>query len=165
MRVTAPALIVACTVCALRLWGQSTVHVETPDRNGTAGLQEQTAHTAIDNYLHSWQSLRRAFEKNQAAGLDQDFVGTAKDKLAATIREQAALGLGTTYQDRSHDIKIVFYSPEGLSMELEDDVTYDVELLGHGTPTTRLNQRAKYFVVMTPAETRWRVRVFQAEHD
>ena len=60
--------------------------------------------------------------------LDADFVGAAKDKLAETIQQQAALGIRTRYQDRAHDIQIIFYSPDGLSIELKDKVDYDVQV-------------------------------------
>jgi hypothetical protein len=165
MRRALGALVLFFVASGGDMWGQPSVRVDAPDAGGTSSLQKQTAAAAIQNYLHSWESLREAFEKNQVAALDQDFVGAAKDKLTSTIRQQSALGFGTTYLDRAHEIKIVFYSPEGLSLELEDTVDYDVQLIGHGAPTEKLNRRARYFVVLTPAETRWRVRVFQAEHD
>ena len=102
-------------------------------------------------------------ERNDAGLLDKDFAGTARDKLADTVKQQAALGIHTRYQDKSHDLKIVFYSPEGLSVELTDDVQYDVQLLDHDKVQTTQQVSARYIVVLTPAEVRWRVRVFQAQ--
>jgi hypothetical protein len=90
-------------------------------------------------------------------------VGTAKEKLTDTIQEQTRLGLSTRYQDRSHDIQIVFYSPEGLSIQLIDNVEYDMQLLDHDKIQTTQRVHARYNVVLTPAEVRWRVRVFQAD--
>jgi hypothetical protein len=107
--------------------------------------------------------MNAALEGNSAALLDADFVGEAKDKLAATIQQQTQLGLRTRYQDRSHDIQIVFYSPEGLSIELTDNVDYDVELLDQNKSQATQHVHARYVVVMTPAEVRWRVRVLQAQ--
>jgi len=69
------------------------------------------------------------------------------------------------YQDKSHDIQMVFYSPEGLSVELTDDVQYDVQMLDHDKLQTKQQVRARYIVVLTPAEVRWRVRVFQAQFE
>jgi len=162
------AFFLLCAVFATELHpvqAQPAIRVEPPDPAYTGTLQSQTADAVIRNYLHAWDSLRAAFAQNRTTSLDQDFVGTAKEKLAATIRQQAALGFGTEYHDRAHNIKIVFASPEGLSVELEDDVDYEVQLLGSNKPTSKLNRKARYFVVLTPTETRWRVRVFQAEHD
>ena len=106
-----------------------------------------------------------ALDKNDAGLLDQDFIGTARDKLAEGIQQQAALGIHARYQDKSHDIQIVFYSPEGLSIELTDDVQYDVQVLDHDKVQTTQQVRARYIVVLTPAEVRWRVRVFQAQFE
>jgi hypothetical protein len=141
---------------------QPEVHVEPSNLQGPRPLQDQTRTAAIRDYLKSWQSFRGAFDQNSSAILDVDFVGTAKDKLAETIQQQAALGIRTRYQDRSHDIQIVFYSPEGLSIELTDKVDYDVQVLDHDKVTTTQRVSARYIVVLTPAEVRWRVRVFQA---
>jgi len=104
-----------------------------------------------------------AFEQNRADLLNTAFVGTAKDKLAATIRQQAALGIHTNYRDRLHDIQIVFYSPEGLSIELLDKVEYDVSLAIGDKDKTAQHVSARYVIVLTPAEVRWRVRVFQTD--
>jgi hypothetical protein len=153
-----------CAIAATSLTGsaQATVHLNPPDVNGTRTLQDQTAAAAIRNYLQAWQGLGTALEKNRTDMLDRDFVGTAKDKLADTIRQQSAAGIRTEYQDEAHDIQIVFYSPEGLSLELTDNVQYDVQLIDHDNPVGTQKVRARYIVVMTPGETRWRVRVLQA---
>jgi hypothetical protein len=144
---------------------QATVRVEPARLDGPRPLADQTAKAAIRDYIESWQSLSAAFENNRADLLTADFVGDAKDKLTATIQDQARLGLRTHYGDRAHDVQIVFYSPEGLSIELTDTVEYDVQLLDHDKSQATQRVRARYLVVLTPAELRWRVRVFQAEAD
>jgi len=144
---------------------QAAVHIEPADARNTLNLRDQTASAAIQDYLEAWQTLKTAFQQNRPELLDQGFIGTAKDKLSETIHQQSALGIRTKYQDRSHDVQIVFYSPEGLSLELKDSVDYDVQVLDHDQALTPQHLRATYIVVMSPTETRWRVRVFQAEHD
>jgi hypothetical protein len=141
---------------------QATVRVEQANLQGPRPLPEQTGTAAIRDYLQSWQSLNAALEQNRTDLLDSSFVGTAKDKIAETIQQQAALGIRTRYQDRAHDIQIVFYSPEGLSIELTDKVEYDVQVLDHDGIKTIQHVNARYVIVLTPAEVRWRVRVFQA---
>jgi hypothetical protein len=143
---------------------QATVRVEPMHLKGADArpLEDQTASSAIRDYLEAWQSLRTALEQNRADLLDRDFVGTAKDKLTATIRAQVAAGIHSSYQDRVHDLQILFYSPEGLSIELADRIDYDVQILDHDKAETTQHLHARYVVVMTPAEVRWRVRVFQA---
>ena len=148
-------------VCA----AQADVRVEPTHLQGPRQLQEQTQAAAIRDYLQGWKTLSAALDNNDAAALDRDFVGTARDKLAEAVHQQAAAGIHTRYLDKSHDIQIVFYSPEGLSIELTDDVQYDVQVLEHDKVQTTQQVHAHYIVVLTPAEVRWRVRVFQAQFE
>src|ERR1700736_4161165 len=141
---------------------QATVHVQPSHLEGPRPLAEQTAKAVVQNYVESWQTLRTALDQNRADVLDRDFVGSEKDKLTEKIQQQAKMGLRTSYQDRSHDIQIVFYSPEGLSIELTDNVEYDQQILDKYKVLTPQHVSARYVVVLTPSETRWRVRVFQA---
>ncbi len=126
------ALIILCVVFSTASGleaAQATVRVEPANLQGPRPLQEQTGTAAIRDYLQSWQSLSAALEQNRADLLDSDFVGTAKEKLTDTIQNQTALGIRTRYMDRAHDLQIIFYSPEGLSIELLDKVEYDVQVL------------------------------------
>jgi hypothetical protein len=141
---------------------QDNVRVEPTDLQGPRPLQKQTRAAAIRDYLRSWRSMSSALEQNRADLLDADFVGVAKEKLAGTIRQQAALGIRTHYQDRGHDLQIVFYSPDGLSIELKDTAEYDVQLIDHDKSQMKQTVRTHYIVVLTPAEVRWKVRVFQS---
>jgi hypothetical protein len=145
------------------LAAQPVVNVEPPNLHGPRPLQDQTATAVVRDYLESWQSLSAALRQNRADLLDQDFVGTAKDKLTDTIHQQSALVLHTRYQDRVHNIQIVFYSPDGLSIQLVDNVEYDERVVDQQKVLTTQHTHTRYTVVMTPAETRWRVRIFQAE--
>lgn len=142
---------------------QADVHVEKPVLTGPRTLQPQTQEAAVKNYLQAWRTLNNALDENRAELLDQDFTGIAHDKIAATIQQQTAAGLHTRYQDKAHDIQIVFYSPEGLSIELTDTVDYDVQVFDHEKVLTTQHAHERYVVVMTPSEVRWRVRVFQAQ--
>lgn len=141
---------------------QADVRVEPFHLEGPRPLADQTATAVIKNYIESWESMRAALEQNRAELLDRDFVGGARQKLAATIQQQARLGLTTTYEDRSHDVQIVFYSPEGLSVELTDDVEYEVQVHSGGKVIASGPVHQRYVAVLTPTEVRWRVRVFQA---
>ena len=142
---------------------QPEVTVDTSQLNGPRPLEDQTKAAAIRDYLESWQGMSEAFQQDQPSLLDQDFIGTAKDKLADAIDEQAKAGTRTRYQDRAHHIQLLFYSPEGLSIELIDDAEYDVQILDHDKPISTVPASARYIVVLTPAEVRWKVRVMQAD--
>lgn len=162
------SLLMVCTVVAAAsalCAAQASVRVETSQFEGPWPLQEQTRAAAIRDYLQAWHTVREALNSNDAGLLDRDFVGTARDKLAEAIEQQAALGMHARYQDKSHDIQLVFYSPEGLSIQLTDNVQYDVQVLDHDKVQTTQQVRAHYIVVLTPAEVRWRVRVFQAQFE
>lgn len=143
--------------------GQPSVRVESPNPAEVRHLQEQTAKAAIQNYLDSWRSMSEALDYNRPELLDRDFIGAAKEKFANTIREQGANGMHTVYRDRSHDIQILFYSPEGLSIQLADTVAYDVQPFVKDKPIGVQHVQARYIVVLTPTEVRWRVRIFEAE--
>jgi hypothetical protein len=142
---------------------EPSVHVQQPHLQGPRELQETTARAVVQNYLDSWQSMRKALDQNRPDLLDRDFVGSAREKLAATIKQQAAAGVRTTYRDRSHDVQILFYSPEGLSIQLADDVEYDVQLSSGAKSLGTQQVKTRYIVVLTPSEVRWRVRIFQGE--
>jgi hypothetical protein len=159
-------LLMMCSLSvALSVSGsdQPVVHVEPTDSVGPRVLEKQTEEAVIRDYLQAWRNLSGAFEDNQVALLDADFVGTAKEKLADTVREQTKLGLRTRYRDSAHDLQLIFYSPEGLSVQLIDTVTYDVQILDHDKVQTTQHVRARYVAVLTPTEVRWKVRVLQAE--
>jgi hypothetical protein len=142
---------------------QDAIRVEPTNLHGPRPLVKQTETAVIRDYLEAWKSVDAALGQNRADLLDRDFVGTAKDKLSATIEEQAKLGFSTRYQERAHDIQIVSYSPEGLSVQLIDKVEYEVQILDHDKVQATQTVHARYVVVLTPAEVRWRVRVFQAD--
>lgn len=142
---------------------QATVHVEPAHLSGPRELAEQTQQGAIRDYLESWKTMREALSQNQPALLNADFVGTAKEKLTQTIHEQSAAGIHTSYTDKAHDLQILFYSPEGLSIELQDNVDYEVQVFDHDKSLSTQQVHARYIVVLTPAEVRWRVRVLQAD--
>lgn len=141
---------------------QPTMRIEPPHLEGPRELKNETAEAVVRDYLQSWQDMRAAFGQNRADLLRPDFVGTAADKLAATIRQQAAIGIQTHYRDLSHDIQIVLYTPEGLSVQLIDNVVYDEQIVEQGKILTTQRIHARYIAVLTPAELRWRVRLFQA---
>lgn len=144
---------------------QPAVRVEPPSTQGPRQLQEQTAKAAIQDYIDSWQSMSKALDLNRPDLLDRDFIGSARDKLAATIKDQSAAGIHAVYHDRSHDIQVLFYSPEGLSIELADTVQYDVQLLNRDKVVGNEAVHTRYIVVLTPTEVRWRVRIFQAQNE
>jgi len=155
----------ALAAAAAALGEEPSVQVLPPDLHGSRALEAQTGPAVVRDYLESWQKLNAAMGGNAAALLNADFVGTAREKLGATIAAQAKLGIHTHYQDASHKLQIVFYSPQGLAIQLIDDVEYDEQISANGKALATQHVKTRYVVVMTPTETRWKVRIFQAEAD
>jgi hypothetical protein len=151
-------------LAALMLLGasQPSVKIAPMDSVGPRPVETQTQSSVVRDYLQAWQTLGNAMSENRADLLDAYFVGVAKDKLADTVREQRTLGIQTSYRDQSHDIQAVFYSPEGLSIELLDNVGYEVEVRDHGKTIGTQTVRTRYVAVLSPTESKWKVRVFQA---
>ena len=141
---------------------EPTVHVQQPRLQGPRELQDQTAKAVVQNYLDSWKSMGKALDQNRPDLLDRDFVGSARERLADTIKQQKLAGAHTSYRDLSHDVQILFYSPEGLSIQLADNVEYEVQLSSGGKSLGTQQVKTRYIVVLTPSEVRWRVRIFQA---
>jgi hypothetical protein len=141
---------------------EAEVHVQPPHLDTPRPLNDRTRQAAVRDYLESWKAMSEALAQNRPALLDADFAGAAKDQLTATIQQQAALGIRTHYQPVSHNIQIIFYSPEGLSIQLVDNIEYDVQILNKNQVLTARQVHARYIAVLTPTEVRWRVRLFQA---
>lgn len=153
-----PLLLAAASLSAQ----QPTVQVAPGKPDGPRPLAEQTRAAVLRDYLQAWQAMDNAFRANQPAPLDAAFTGEARERLGEVITEQAALGVRSRYRDLAHDIRVLFYSPEGLSIELADDVSYEIELIGaDNKPVATVHQTARYIAVLTPTEVRWKVRVLQ----
>jgi len=142
-----------------------TVRIEPIEASAPCHIADMTQKSVIRDYLRAWQGMAAAFQSNQPEALNADFVGTARQKLETTIHQQQQLGITTYYRARRHDLKLVFCSPEGLSVQLVDSVSYDVGLQDHGQTRPAQHVRSQYVAVLSPTETRWKVRVFQGESE
>jgi hypothetical protein len=137
----------------------------TADNVGPRVLEPLTKDSIAHNYADAWRAMAVAMNTNQADLLDASFVGFAKDKLEQVIAEQKKLGIHTRYVDRGHKVDITFYSPEGLSIELLDTARYNLQVLDGDRVVHTEEVTARYVVLMTPTEVRWKVRVLQAAPD
>jgi len=162
MSVPAPFRFAVLLLSASVAAAQPAVRVEPVKLQGPRVLEEQTQSAVVRDYLQAWQSISSSLGQNRPDLLDRDFVGPAQEKLAGTVAQQARLGIRTQYTDLSHDLQLVFYSPRGLSIELVDNAEYEVQVYDHDKALAAQRVHARYVVVLTPAELRWKVRVFQA---
>ena len=162
---TMRALWATLPVLAVLLFSGATqpaIKVAPMDAVGPRPVEKQTQASVVRDYQQAWKTMASALAQNRVDLLDGYFVGIAKEKIEDTIREQQNLGIQTTYQDQSHDIQVVFYSPEGLSIQLLDNVEYDIEVRDQGKSVGTQHVRTRYVVVLTPTESKWKVRVFQS---
>jgi hypothetical protein len=157
-------LVIVALMTAFLLYGDAkpSVRVAPMDSVGPRPVETQTQASVVRDYLKAWETLGSALSENRVDLLDSYFVGIAKDKLTDTIHEQKQLGIETSYRPKSHDMQVVFYSPEGLSIQLVDNVEYDVEVRDHGKAVGTEHVRTRYVAVLTPTESKWKVRVFQS---
>jgi len=157
-----PAYLVFAALLALGA-DKPSVRIGSMDSVGPRTVEKQTQTSIVRDYLQAWQSLSRALAQNHAAALDDSFTGIARDKLADAVRDQANLGIQTHYRDRTHNLQVIFYSPEGLSIQLLDNVEYDIELREKGKLLGTQHASSRYMAVLTPTESKWKVRIFEAQ--
>ena len=157
LRATSPILLAALLLGS----DHPTVEVAIADSTSPRSVEKQTQTSVVRDYLLAWHALGQAMEQNQPELLDAAFVGVAREKLAETVRAQQNLGIQSAYQEQSHHLQVAFYSPEGLSIQLLDDVEYDLVIGKHGQTLGRQHVRTRYVAVLTPTESKWKVRIFQ----
>lgn len=141
----------------------ASVHVQPADLHGSRPLEKLTESAVVRDYVESWKSLGQALDQNDASVLGQDFIGTALTKLSDTVAQQQKLGIHTSYQVQSHNLQIVFYSPDGLSIQIVDEVDYTEQVMKGSSTLGSQPMHARYVAVLTPSQTRWQVRILQAQ--
>ena len=142
--------------------GPPTVRIAPMNSVRPRPIEPQTQSSVVHDYLQAWQVMGTALGQNRSDLLERYFVGTAKEQLLDAIRQQRTLGIQTTYREQSHDFRVLFYSPEGLSIQLMDTVELDVDVQDHGKSVGTQHIRTTYLAVLTPAESTWKIRVFQS---
>lgn len=125
-------------------------------------VEDLTEKAIVREYSAAWQNLARALKDNNPDILQESFVGAAQQKFAKQIAEQKAAGISTNYIDRGHKIDVLFYSPEGSSMQFRDTADLEVQLLENGKIIHSEPVQQQYVGLMTVYGDRWRVRVLQA---
>jgi hypothetical protein len=131
------------------------------DNGAGRPIEELTKKAVERDYAKAWRTLVQALEQNRADLIDNDFVGIAEDKFAAAVAGQAKAGLRTRYIDHGHKLDVLFYSPEGLSIELRDTARLERQVLDGDKVIHSEQVTAHYVSLMTPTEVRWKVRLLQ----
>jgi hypothetical protein len=152
-------LVAACVLTA----GQSAPAVRPDVRLDADGLaprqiEDLTGTAIVRSYASAWREMESAFASNQAGRVQEEFVGFAKDRLMRRIGEQRQAGVHVRIVDRGHQLKAVFYSTDGASMQLLDRAQLEIQTFDGNTLLDTQNAPHEYIVLMTPGADRWYVR-------
>ena len=129
---------------------------------GPRQMEDTTQRALARDYAAALQAMTQALDQNRTDLLGASFIGTANDKLTATIQEQKKSGLHQHIVDRGHTIDAVFYSPEGSAIELHDTAHIELQLMDGGQVVHSEDATVHYVALLTAAENSWKVRVFEA---
>jgi hypothetical protein len=125
-------------------------------------IEQRTGETVIRAYAQAWQDLAQCLDDNRTDLLNEYFAGLAKERLTQRIAEQRNTGLRTRYVDHGHQVKAVFYSPDGGEMQLIDQAQIEVQVFDGQKVIYNSNSAQKYLVLMTPGADRWYVRSLES---
>lgn len=163
MRRSVTAAACALMLCLRATAAEPTVTIKPSQTQGSRTVEKQTETAVLRDYLESWKTLDAALNNNSAEQVDVYFVGTALTKINNTISGQTASGIHTHYIEHSHNLQIVFYSPEGLSIQVVDNVEYEEQVFSGDKLLASKSIKRRYLAVLTPSEVRWRVRILQSD--
>ncbi len=124
-------------------------------------IEETTQKALARDYATAWQTMTEALDQNRADLLSANFLGTAGDKLTATIQEQTKAGLHQHITDQGHTVDAVFYSPEGSAIELHDTAHLQIDVMDGSKVVHTENATVHYVALLTAAENSWKVRVLE----
>lgn len=132
------------------------------DHTSGRPVEELTRKAVARDYASAWRTLEEALGNNNAGLLENDFVGIAQQKLQEKVAEQAKAGLRTRYLDHGHKLDVLFYSPEGSSIQVRDTARLEIQVLDGDTLVHSEQVTLHYISLLTPTEVRWKVRLLQA---
>jgi hypothetical protein len=125
-------------------------------------VEDTTQKAVTRDYATAWESMAEALDQNSVDVLAANFIGTANDKLTATVEEQRNSGLHQRIVDKGHHVDAVFYSPEGSAMELHDTAQLQIQLLDGDKVIHSEDATVRYVALLTAAENSWKVRLLEA---
>lgn len=157
----ATAVVVAMLVASAP--AQTTPEVKlTVETASPRAVEPLTEHSIARDYAAAWKTLDQASEEDSPAAIDAYFVGDANSVFHRAIAGQQSSGVKVRYLNQVHNLKAVFYAPEGDVMELQDAAEYQLQILSDGKVIHDEHVVAQYVVLMTPAADRWVVRQLQS---
>ncbi len=125
-------------------------------------IEQRTGETVTHDYAQAWQDLAEALDANRPDLLGDYITGEAKARLVRRIADQKKTGIHTRFVDGGHQVKAVFYSPDGGEMQLEDQVQLQTQVFDGERMIYNSSATQKYLVLMTPGADRWFVRSLES---
>jgi len=125
-------------------------------------LEARTEQSLVRDYTAAWKSLDEASEKSAPELLNAYFAGGAKITFARELADQQKTGTHVRYLNQVHNLKTVFYAPEGDAMQLQDSAEYQMQVVSDDKVIHDEHVVVQYIVLMTPGADRWVVRQLQA---
>ena len=125
---------------------------------GPRTLEDLTSQSVPRDYAFAWQNMSQALNENRPDLLDAYFTGFAKTSLQQRINQQAQAGLHVRYTDHGHKLSVLFYSPNGDVMQIQDDAQLERQILDGSRVIQSQTLHVRYMVLMTPGADRWMVR-------
>ncbi len=162
------ALVIAAAVVMPRRSSDTVMAATLPainlsvDNSVPRKLEDTTQKAVARDYASAWQAMSEALDQNRADLLGANFIGTAGDRLTATVDEQRKSGLHQRFTDKGHKVDAVFYSPEGSAIELHDTAKLQIDLMDGSKVIHSEDATVRYVVLLTAAENSWKVRALEA---
>lgn len=129
---------------------------------GPRKIEPLTERSVVRDYTAAWRALANASETNAPDVLNAYFVDAARTTFARALAGQQQAGIRSRYLDQAHNLKAVFYAPEGDVMELQDAAEYQLQIVSGDKVIHEEHVVVQYIVLMTPGADRWVVRQIQA---
>jgi hypothetical protein len=121
-------------------------------------IEELTGTTIVHHYAQAWSDLALALDSNRTDGLGEEFTGFAKDHLMRRVKDQQQTGVHVRIVDHGHQLKALFYSTDGTSMQLLDRARLEIQIFDGDRLLDTQDATHEYMVLMTPGADRWYVR-------
>ena len=128
---------------------------------GPRGLEDVTKNAIARDYAAAWSTLAQALDQNNADLLNAHFTGFARDNFGQRVADQRRAGVHTRYRDLGHRANIVFYSPDGLGVQLLDEAQIEIQIFDGDNLVSNTKVDRHYIALLTPAEVSWKVRILQ----
>jgi hypothetical protein len=89
--------------------------------------------------------------------LDAYFTGAARTNFSREVTDQQKIGT-SSYLNQVHNLKAVFYAPEGDVMQLQDSAEYQMQIVSGDKIIHDEHVVVQYVVLVTPGADRWMIR-------